>query len=95
MKRTLLAVTAAAALAAFAFPSTDLTAAAQDCLPGSPPTHVGEPRTCLWDGGSAGSGYPDEETCAPAAERYAEQDEEHDYQCEDVFGNGSWWVVRY
>ncbi|MGK4579560.1 hypothetical protein [Kitasatospora sp. HPMI-4] len=90
MKRFVLAV-AAAGLAAglFGVTTQPASAIARDCIPGGP---IGK---CLWDGGNTGSGFASEDPCQTAADRYNGQDPDHDYECEDVFGNGRYWVVRY
>jgi len=69
--------------------------AARDCIPGAPTPPVGQSPKCLWDGGNTGDGFQDSDACQTAANRYNSQDSSHKYQCEDVFGNGRHWVVRY
>ena len=96
MKRVILAAaTATLTVGLFGAVTPPTAAHAADCIPGAPVTKPGEPRKCLWDGGSVGPGYPHEEDCQAAADRYNDQGPDHDYECEDVFGNSRYWVVRY
>jgi hypothetical protein len=64
------------------------------CIPGAPVTPVGTPRKCMVDGGSTGDGYRHEEDCEKSADNYSNSNSSHDYQCEDVFGDGRYWVVQ-